>query len=184
MKRAVFLAALGLAGVLAPGAAAYVTPVAGAPLTVQGDADFGPTAASLNAITINATAGDPRFAGGTIVITAPVHPILRWTLAVRCLHGSLDGTQATVLAQTVANSTFGEPANLYGALLHFHDGDSLSTEGSGVNDQLDITNFNQAQYLRQQASDSVGGCGVLTVAKRAIRTEGSNITIVQRVPAV
>jgi hypothetical protein len=69
----------------------------------------------------------------------------------------------------------GNPAPLYGVLVHVNDPEDPDSE-SGVGDRIDFTNLNQAQYNRQLAA----GCGPGT--GRAAVTAG-NITIRRGTPS-
>src|SRR4051794_32930192 len=64
------------------------------------------------------------------------------------IHGTLTcltvkpfGVQAGMLFEV--DTALGNPSNLYGVLVHVEDRDS------GLNDRIDVTNLNEAQYNRQ-----------------------------------
>jgi len=88
-----------------------------------------------------------------------------------CLGLSADGTNATILG-TVSGPTapVGEPANLFGVLVHATDPEPASAE-SGIGDKLDVTFLNARQYQRQLAA----GCPA-AAAKTPIQPQSGNLT--------
>src|SRR5436305_14563147 len=72
---------------------------------------------------------------------------------VECFNVAISAADAGVLARV--SNPVGEPASLYGVLVHLTDPEPESSE-NGVGDKVDITNLNQTQYNRQKTAGCAG----------------------------
>ena len=170
MKRlAPLLAAATASLAVASTASAYVSP--GLPIeTLIGSqtALVGGNAFDLNMFTSGGVIGGHT----NIFALNTVKPHVAFSDAIDCIQADALGQNAGILARLTQKE--GEPATLYGQLIHVSDFENDSTGELGVGDRLDVTHRSQRQYQRQLAL----GCAPTGPARNLLLSGNVSIQVV------